>query len=352
MTAIEELRNWAAAQEEQARLKREAEHDARLASFRERVVAALGQDLLDELEATFEWSSNSRGPVVNLYYRDRLYTTASVPSNGDLVRWLTETDQRVAKFEADRLAQRGEWLRTLDPENVHAQQFYPGRPDYVRDQLKQWKLLDDPELAALLAGYTRRVEEHAEQQRAQEAAKREERERERQAERAHLLEVAATALTWDELRPVSDRVTVNWDYGRDGDLADDEELVAAYHEAEERVRLHMEQREAARVAAENAAFHPFVFYRVTMGIIGVLDEEAIVETATFDTLKPEPDENTGFWQPTNRDWPIRVHNLVFVEQITVTQPEEMPRWCKRVDTEWGAIRVPPGVEFDDMSLPW
>ena len=342
MSAIEELRQRLAAEAEQKEQDETAKRNAELERQEAIVREQFGDALLDELRATFSY--DGRVPQMTLIYRG--HEGSFKLSNGlrgdygltpeqRLVSWMTQVDRDVVRREAERVSARRVWLAKLrGGMNVSSAGL-----EFARDSLKCKDLLNDPELAEALEAYGAKVAALEELLAAEQAAQREARERARQAERAQLLTVAATATEWNELWDLADRVSS--DYGCRGDLCGDEELVAAYEAAVERVRALEQHREAMLAEAQAEAFRPFDFYRVTEGVIGVLDGEAMVQTATFDSLTAEPDER-GFWHPQDRDWPVRVHNLVHVEQITVSEPGEMPRWCPTVETEWGAIRVPPG----------
>jgi hypothetical protein len=344
MNAIDELRQRVAAKAEQEKQEQEARHEAEIERVRVVAVAQFGQALLDELNATFR--RRDRYVEMVLVYRgeqkafpvnthEGLRRDFGMTPAERIAAWVNGVDRAIAEREMIRANARREWLANLRG----GMRVYIGGDHYARHRITEAGLLDDPEVAEALVAYEAQVAALVAAQKAKEAEGREARKRERQAERARLLEIAATAQTWDALYPLSDRVEDDM-YGR-GDFSDDAEMVAAYEAARERVTALEAQREKALAAAQTAAFHPFTFYRVTMGIVGVLDGEAIVDTATFDTLSDTPDER-GFWHPVDRDWPVRVHNLVHVEQVTVSEPEAMPRWCAKVETEWGAIRVPPG----------
>lgn len=340
MSAIEELRQRLAAEAEQKEQDETAKRNAELERQEAIVREQFGDALLDELRATFSY--DGRVPQMTLIYRG--HEGSFKLSNGlrgdygltpeqRLVSWMTQVDRDVVRREAERVSARRVWLAKLRG----GMNVYSAGLEFARDSLKREDLLNDPELAEALEAYGAEVAALEARWAAEQAAQR-------QAERAQLLTVAATATEWNELWDLADRVSS--DYGCRGDLCGDEELVAAYEAAAKRVQALEQHREAMLAGAQTAAFRPFTFYRVTMGIVGVLDGEAMVQTATFDSLTAEPDER-GFWHPQDRDWPVRVHNLVHVEQITVSEPGDMPRWCPKVDTEWGAIRVPPGSNGDE-----
>jgi len=107
------------------------------------------------------------------------------------------------------------------------------------------------------------------------------------------------------------------------------------------------ERERRRAQTEQAAFFPFVVYRVEYGVVAESDDEdepqRYVDTKTFDCLAERPDTGGYFLTLSGRTF--KPAHIVGIERLTVKtiiELKAMP-WARsyRSETEHGYVYVPP-----------
>ena len=333
MSAIDQLKQrqtaiLQAAHEEQERKARE-----RVTEFQQVVTTFLDQNLLTELQA--EYGLNEHGlAAVTFHYRGASKTirerydslTAAV-----LFEWISYIDSQYLKQqeECDRL--RDEHIKTLsraEPPWLYVSILYNARAF-----VKKHDLRDDHELQAAITAYEAQYNQMQAENQARQAENERRRQAEREAQRAALLRLAATVTTWSELRPIAHYSELN----------DDNEIDNALEIARTRIQRLDDERETQRLAAQAAAFRPFVYYQVYYAALAHDDDMTpYVELYDFPSLSPQPGGG-NWWQPADKAHQICIPHVVKVERIHVIVHTDLPKWCPRQTTEYGNILIPPAT---------
>ncbi len=315
MNAIEALREQVRVKEE-ARVERGREKEAQLiAEMRERWVAELSEEVLEELGAELGVGT------VRLHYRGREYT--GLYPKGARVKvldWIEKVDRWHEKREKERVL--------IVPKLEECQSDYEIR-QLERREIKKYQLMDFEDVRRVLEAARARIAEREAEETRRGVEEREER-------RKMLLNKVRAAASWAEWREIQDTGL------RIRKFLSDDEFGQALEELEKRLVAADEEREALREQAESKVFWPFRYYKVTYGVIAE-DEDAggerYVDTVVFCSLSDGPGKD-GWWVTVGGNM-IRPVHVVMVEMEPVLVAEDLPYWCPRRDTKWGEIRVPP-----------
>jgi len=112
----------------------------------------------------------------------------------------------------------------------------------------------------------------------------------------------------------------------------------------ERVEEAEAEREAQRVALEEEAFYPFVYYRVYNAMVANSDDgEHFIDYHVLDSLTGHCVPG-GWWVSAHcydLQRPTELKNVYKVERVEVCTVEELPAWCPKQETAFGQIRIPP-----------
>lgn len=328
MSALQRLREQVEKERAQRRAAEEASRQQALQQFQEWVVETLGEDVLEEFQAEFEVVTGGTCArlAVTLHYCGHQQTFfAATPERlrEQVVEWTERVDDREQERARERTEVRKEILSTL----LQTEKYDLDHLSLLRYKAERCDLLGDPEVAAALNTAQKRLEEAV-------ARAEEERRQAMEAEIAKLLGQLGSVQNWSEWRALRNRIDYSDPY-----IYSDSRIREALEEVRERLEAQDEERERRRLEAQAQAFYPFRYYRVHYGVVAFDDGERYLDIGYFGCLRPEPNED-GWWYPVD-DYPVRVANLIKVERIEVREPDEMPCWCPRQDTEWGEILVPP-----------
>lgn len=158
------------------------------------------------------------------------------------------------------------------------------------------------------------------------------REKSMQAQQVEIQRVVAAfeqVQTADEFREVE----IPWDI--EGRV----EVAEVRDRAWERVRLEEEERQRCWQELQEAAFYPFVYYRVYYPLVATDDGQMYVDQDTIVSLAPEP--VNGWWVRADGRPPVQLPHVCMIERIEVRAVDDLPGWCHYQDSVFGSIKVVP-----------
>jgi dihydroxyacetone kinase DhaKLM complex PTS-EIIA-like component DhaM len=333
MSALANLRAVVAEEASRAaedeRERREAKRQQDLERLRQKVAARCVPELLEELGAKFY--VNGLSPFLQLTYRERSHSWRGNSDFVDglprsVVGWVERVETQISKEERARSERR----ETIFQDLATAQNEV--RLDVLKKNIEKYGLIEVPEIEGALRATVERL---AEIQRQEEEAVHRSAEELLTRTLAMIEPVPGWGRTLEAIECELNRLDFN--LVSDGLVI---EILDALEAANERLERESVRIEARRRQAQVEAFWPFQYYEIVYGIVAE-DEvgDRYLETNSFDTLNPTPDEDG--WYMTTYGRRVKSLNVCLVWQNTVDDPHVLPSWCPREETEVGQIRVPP-----------
>ncbi|MBN2129044.1 MAG: hypothetical protein JW741_06080 [Sedimentisphaerales bacterium] len=346
-SAIQALKQRQEERKQQALAEQAARERNLVEQFERNVRETLPAELLAELQAEFTYrhsGSVSGLPAVSLTYRghtqsfsrDNVINAVTFGRNPDraIAEWIDQIDRQIADFEREKQETRDQLLRRL-PERGSLQCLEKDAKLAAKYGLDQ-----DTEIAGLLASTRARIEAAlAEYQRQHEEEQRRYEQR-RQAQVQELVDLFDSLQTFGDFDRLRDR-----DDKYDYDVAHDARVCDAEARADARYKQLADQHNQDRLAAQAAAFHSWIYYKVRYGIAIPVDgddgdEEHLIDFDCFHTLDDGLPAD-GFFAAADTSERIKPIRIIDIREIVVRDHTEQPYWAPARSTEWGDILVPP-----------